>query len=168
MHFRIPVLSIGLILLLTACADDHGEVTDPACDYANLGAMTVVATTDMGTEATAEVHFMEHGHKVTLEAGQGGYVWINVPEDKAGAAGIYIQSVGAVEAFYHDGVERSLGEPVVHPDCGGTFPVFYEVADLAAGTWHIKLAEVVETTEVWIMAIPTAGDSSAHGHADHH
>ena len=132
------------------------------------GAMTVVATDDMSTEGTAEVHFMEHGHKVQLEAGAGGYVWINVPEDKAGAAGIYIQNEGAVEAFYHDSMEMSLGEPKVHPDCADTFPVFYDIEDMAAGTWHIKLKEVAEASEVWIMAIPKAGAAGNDDHTGHH
>ena len=162
----IRYLTIGLLAAcLAACGDDHAHSGDPACYYATLGAMTVIPTTDMGTEPTAEVHFMEHGHKVQLGAGETGYVWINVPE--TGDAGIYIQSTGAIEAFYHEGTETALEEPTVHPECGDIFPVYYDVPDMAAGTWHIKLSQAAEASEVWIMAIPTKA-SNSHSEHDHH
>ena len=162
-----PLRLFICLLVLPGCGDDHGTPIDPACTYATLGAMTVIATADMSSEVTAEVHFMEHGHKVQLEAGTGGYVWIGVPEDQAGPAGIYIQSEGAVDQFYHEGKETDLGEPIVHPECGDTFPVYYEIPNMAAGTWHIKLKEAAEATEVWIMAIPKK-EGGAHSSHDHH
>ena len=154
---------VATLCLLAACG---GDDQDPACSYADVGSMTVVATSDMSTEPTAEVHYMGHGHVAQVAAGTGGYLWINVPE--TGDAGIYIQSEGAVEAFFHEGQETNLGEPSVHPDCGDVFPVYYEIPNMAAGTWHIQLKEATEASEVWIMAIPKTADDSHSDHDHHH